>query len=179
MAIRYFPVQGGAQYTNDYGQPRSGGRRHQGNDLFAPEGTPLLAVDDGSIEFKVDPTGGNSVYLRATDGTTYYYTHLLRYYGGNRSVKAGEAIGEVGRTGNAAGTPPQLHFEVHPGGRRETVNPFPLLTTAPTRVSTRGATAGRSIVVPLLVATAVGLGTWALLQPTEVRRLWDRLPRLA
>ena len=175
MAIRVFPIQGGAQYTNDWGQPRSGGRTHQGNDLFAPEGAPLLAVDDGSVRFTVDPTGGNSAYLKATDGTTYYYTHLLRYYGADRSVKAGEAIGEVGRTGNAAGTPPHLHFEVHPGGGAA-VNPFPMLRAAPVQApggaSARG---GRSVLGPLLIASAVGLGAWAVLQPVEARRLWGRL----
>lgn len=128
MTLRIFPVQGGAGYTNDYHDPRSGGRSHQGNDLFAAEGTPLLAVDDGTVRYTTDPLGGNVIYLKALDGVTYYYAHLSRFEGGDRSVRAGELIGYLGKTGNAATTEPHLHFEVHPPGT--VTNPYQLLKLA-------------------------------------------------
>lgn len=129
MTLRIFPVAGGAGFTNDWAEPRSGGRSHLGNDLFAPEGTPLLAVDDGEIRFGTDPLGGNIANLYANDGTRYYYAHLIGFEGGRRMVRAGDVIGYLGRTGNAVGTSPHVHFEVHPGGGAA-VNPYsPLMVS--------------------------------------------------
>ena len=99
------PVQGPVSFTDTFGAPRSGGRRHQGNDLFSPSGTPLVAVTDGSVFFQGDPLGGNAAYVQGNDGNTYYYAHLNDYVGGARSVTAGELIGHVGNTGDAAGGP--------------------------------------------------------------------------
>ncbi len=79
------PVQGPVSFTDTYGSPRSGGRRHKGNDLFAPIGTPLVAVTDGSVFFQGDPLGGNAAYVEGHDGNTYYYAHLNDYVGGARS----------------------------------------------------------------------------------------------
>ncbi len=110
------PVQGPMSFTDTYGSPRSGGRRHLGNDLFAPSGTPLVAVTDGTVFFQADPLGGNAAYVQGRDGNTYYYAHLTDYVGGARSVRAGELIGHVGKTGDASDAPPQLHFEIRPGG---------------------------------------------------------------
>jgi len=129
MPLRVFPVSGGAKYTNDYGEPRSSGRKHEGNDLFGPEKKPLLAVDDGEVRFGTDTLGGNVANLRSADGTRYYYAHLYAFEGINRKVQAGDVIGYLGRTGNALTTPTHLHFEVHPAGGAP-VNPFPLLATA-------------------------------------------------
>lgn len=128
MPLTIFPVSGGAKYTNDYGEPRSG-HTHQGNDLFGPEKRPLLAVDDGEVRYGTDQLGGNVANLRSPDGTRYYYAHLFAFEGANRKVKAGDLIGYMGRTGNALTTPVHLHFEVHPGGGAP-VNPYPLLLKA-------------------------------------------------
>jgi hypothetical protein len=104
---------------------------HRGTDIFAPRGTPVLAVDDGLIRADNDPKGGQVTYLRCADGATYYYAHLDQYVGTYpRAVVAGEVIGTVGSTGNAQGTTPHLHFEVHPRGDHDTINPFPLLQAA-------------------------------------------------
>ena len=111
------PVQGPVSFTDTFGSPRSGGRRHQGNDLFAPVGTPLVAVTDGSVFFQGDPLGGNAAYVEGHDGNTYYYAHLNDYVGGARPVTAGELIGHVGNTGDASDGPPQLHFEIRPAAR--------------------------------------------------------------
>lgn len=122
------PVQGAMRHVNDWGFPRSGGRFHEGNDLFATRGTPALAVVSGTAVQRVGALGGNQVKLLGDDGTAYYYTHLDRFGTGGR-VGAGTVIGFVGSSGNAAGGPPHIHFEVHPGGGAA-VNPFPLVDAA-------------------------------------------------
>ena len=124
------PVQGGATFTNDYGFPRSGGRRHQGNDLFAPRGTPVVASVSGSYRRSSNGLGGISYYLQGDDGNTYYGTHMSGYGPvGPGRVPQGAVLGFVGNTGNARGTSPHLHFEIHPGGGGA-VNPYPTVVRA-------------------------------------------------
>ena len=122
------PVQGAMRHVNDWGFPRSGGRFHEGNDLFAERGTPALAVVGGNAVQAVGALGGNQVKLLGDDGASYYYTHLDRFGQGGR-VGQGAVIGYVGNTGNAAGGPAHIHFEVLPGGGAA-VNPFPLVDAA-------------------------------------------------
>ena len=122
------PVQGPVSFTDTFGSPRGGGRTHKGNDLFAPAGTPLVAVTDGSVWFQGDPLGGNAAYVNGNDGNTYYYAHLSDYVAGARPVRAGELIGHVGTTGDASDAPPQLHFEIRPGGPNgRAIDPYPML----------------------------------------------------
>lgn len=127
-----FPVAHGYSYIDDYGFPRAGTGWHQGNDVFAAVGTPVLAVADGTLS-KVgwNTLGGNRLWLTDDRGTAHYYAHLSAYapaaVDGAR-VRAGDVIGYVGNTGQASTTPPHLHFEVHPGGTgAPPVNPYPLL----------------------------------------------------
>ena len=120
--MKAFPVDPRArpQFADAFGS-------HRGTDIFAAVGSALIAVDDGDARAATDPKGGNVVYLRADDGTVYYYAHLSSYAGQfPRRVTAGEQIGAVGTSGNAQGKTPHLHFEVHPGGGAA-VDPFPLL----------------------------------------------------
>ena len=117
------PIQGPMQHMNDWGFPRSGGRFHEGNDLFAARGTPAVAVVGGTAVQKVGVIGGKQVKLTGDDSVSYYYTHLDQFGAAGR-VNAGDAIGTVGNSGNAAGSATHVHFEVHPGGGAA-VNPFP------------------------------------------------------
>ena len=124
MALRVFPVDASSspRFADAFGS-------HRGTDIFAPAGSPVVAVDAGSARSDTDPKGGQVVYLGAPDGTVYYYAHLQDYNGSYpRAVSAGEALGTVGTTGDAQGKDPHLHFEVHPGGASTSIDPFPLLT---------------------------------------------------
>jgi septal ring factor EnvC (AmiA/AmiB activator) len=106
----------GSAFSDSFGAPRSGGRRHQGTDMMAPRGSSIVAVVNGSISHSTSNLGGNQIWLHGNDGNTYFYAHLDSYVGPPRSVSLGELIGHVGDTGNARGGPTHLHFEIHPGG---------------------------------------------------------------
>lgn len=126
------PAGGDLNLTNDWGFPRSGGRYHQGTDVFADRNTPLVAVVDGLVKFSTNSLGGVVAYLEAPNGTRYYYAHLEAYAPGVDSgsfVAGGTTIGFVGDSGNAKGTPPHVHFQIHPYGG-DPVNPYPVLTDA-------------------------------------------------
>jgi murein DD-endopeptidase MepM/ murein hydrolase activator NlpD len=113
----------GAAFSNDFGQPRTG-HSHQGNDMFAPMGTPDLAVIGGNITYGDGGSGGMGAYLEGDNGVTYVYYHLSEYVGGPRRVAQGEVVGKLGMTGNAGA--PHTHFETRPGGRTApAVNPYP------------------------------------------------------
>jgi murein DD-endopeptidase MepM/ murein hydrolase activator NlpD len=127
--IRVFPVaaEGAPHYTDDFSYVRPGATKpHGGIDIFASAGTAVFAVDDGELEHVPNPLGGNAFKLTTADGTFYYGAHLAQYEGAPRSVLAGDVIGYVGNTGNAASTSPHLHFEVHPSGG-VAVDAFPQL----------------------------------------------------
>jgi murein DD-endopeptidase MepM/ murein hydrolase activator NlpD len=118
---RVCPVKGSVRIGQGWGAPRDGGRRwHQGIDLLAPAGTPLVAVASGHISrlSNLDRgRGGISLWLRDQRGTAYYYAHNhhnLVHLG--QQVQTGQQIALVGTTGNARGGPPHLHFQIHPNG---------------------------------------------------------------
>lgn len=128
------PVQGavaGRDFINDWGFPRSGGRWHQGNDLFANRGTPVVAVHDARVVAWNPPSaptalGGITVTYETAEGSRWYNAHLDTIAEGiapGASVSRGQVIGTVGNTGNARTTPPHLHLGRRYGG--SPVNPWP------------------------------------------------------
>jgi murein DD-endopeptidase MepM/ murein hydrolase activator NlpD len=133
-----FPVFGPSGYGDTFGAPRGdvSGGWHHGADIFAPLGAPLLAVADGVV-FSVGPQriGGNRLWLQDLAGNQFYYAHLSAYTPLARNgthVHAGDVLGFVGNTGDAAGGPYHLHFEVHPAsllflGYDGAVDPTPYL----------------------------------------------------
>ena len=117
------PVGVRMKFRDTWGAPRSGGRSHEGVDLFGKRHDPLLAPVDGIVSYRWDSIGGRSFDLVATDGDYYYGAHLSAY-GRDGEVEAGDVIGYMGDSGNADGV--HLHFEYHPGGGQNAVNPYPL-----------------------------------------------------
>ena len=115
-----FPVDGGASYVDTYGAGRSDiyDGWHHGDDLFAPLGTPVVAVARGKLTLVGwNQLGGWRLWLTDRHGNSFYYAHLAgyaRWILQHRNVKAGQVLGFLGRTGDAFTTPPHLHFEVHP-----------------------------------------------------------------
>ena len=141
-----FPVLGPVTYSDDFGEPRAGGK-HQGIDIVAPKRALALAAEAGKVKFwGRSATAGCMLYLYGASGTTYYYIHLnndltrrndnrgkcvagTAYAKGLKSgakVTAGQVVGYVGNSGDANGIHPHLHFELHPGGGRA-VDPYPWL----------------------------------------------------
>jgi murein DD-endopeptidase MepM/ murein hydrolase activator NlpD len=131
-----FPVYGPASFSDDFRAGRASTGWHHGNDIFAPEGAPVLAVTEGTL-FLVgwNTLGGNRLWLRDLQGNEFYYAHLSAYTPLAREgqhVEAGDVIGFVGKSGEAITTPPHLHFEVHPVdllwmGYDGVINPYPYL----------------------------------------------------
>jgi len=147
VPLSVFPVaaEGGPHYSDDFGYVKpgapAGSKGHQGIDIFATKGTPVLAPDAGECKLTTDPIGGQVFYVTSSsDDVVYYGAHLSAYEGSSRTVAAGEVIGYVGNTGNAASTSPHLHFEMHPGGGAA-VDPFATLQTLTPPVSSSGSPA--------------------------------------
>lgn len=121
------PLDRPRHFTDTWGAPRSGGRRHRGTDILGPYGIPVRAITSGvwSVQ-RPGRSAGNWGVLRGDDGNQYRYMHLQSHTVANGTrVSAGQQVATNGDTGNARGTP-HLHFELHPGGG-SAVNPYPLL----------------------------------------------------
>jgi peptidoglycan hydrolase CwlO-like protein len=108
------PVDQPHAYGDSFGAPRYAGgyHPHAGNDIMAPEGTPIRATFDGVATADANGLGGNAVIVTGAEGWTYN-AHMVSY-GTLGSVSAGTVIGYVGNTGDAAGGPTHDHFEWHP-----------------------------------------------------------------
>ncbi len=145
-----FPVGVEVAFSDTFGDPRSGGRTHEGQDLMAPKMTPLVAAADGEISWMRWSTSGNAgnmLVLTDADGWEYWYIHINNDTPGtdngvnrydqafadgirqNQVVTEGETIAWVGDSGNAEDSGSHLHFEMHdPDGT--VVNPFNSLALA-------------------------------------------------
>src|SRR5215213_6188206 len=118
---------------------RGDGRKHEGQDIFAPRGTPILSATSGFIyNIGENNLGGQTVSVISKGGRVYYYAHLDSYA---RGIKIGDRVttrsvlGYVGATGNAQGTPPHLNFGVYTSSGA--INPLPMLTDRLPPVVTR------------------------------------------
>ena len=128
------PVEGVAPraLSSSFGEPRSEGRHHQGIDIFARRGTPVVAAVEGEVtRVGQDRLGGNVVWVAGAGMRLYYYAHLEAFADGiapGRAVRPGTLLGYVGTTGNARGTPPHLHFGVYPAATEfRAIDPAPWL----------------------------------------------------
>lgn len=122
-----------AGIANTWHAPRGGNRLHEGQDIFAPQGTPIYSATSGYVmKIGENALGGQTVSVVGNGGRVYYYAHLDAYapnlHEGDR-VGTKTVLGYVGTTGNAAGTPPHLHFGVYATGGA--INPLPLLADRP------------------------------------------------
>ena len=133
----FFPVRGPHNFggpVQRFGAPRSGGRVHQGQDVLAACGTPLAAGRGGRVQARgYDPVLYGNWLVIDSRGTAidYRYAHMIAptpLHVGER-VRTGEAIGRVGRTGNARTVGCMLHFEVWPRGwlHGGPIDPLPIL----------------------------------------------------
>ena len=124
-----FPVAGLASWTDDWHACRDGCTRlHEGLDIFAEHGTPLVAAADGVVTQKlVGELAGTSIEIEDANGVQYFYAHMSGWAEPievGDQVHVGQVIGYVGNTGNAISTPPHLHFEIQPGGIPVPPKPF-------------------------------------------------------
>jgi murein DD-endopeptidase MepM/ murein hydrolase activator NlpD len=132
-----FPVAAPVDFIDSWGYPRMAGTGyahwHQGTDIMGPYGAPLIAAENGTIAKLGDASlGGKKLWVKGDGGTSYYYAHLSAFVPGMANgdrVCAGQVVGYLGDSGNAQGTPPHLHFEIHPDGGAAT-NPYPILQTS-------------------------------------------------
>ncbi len=126
----HFPVAGQANFTDDWLNPRFTPvfHLHEGTDIFAAMGTPVRSPVEGLVRHASGGAGGTAAYVTTKEGHELYFAHLSGYSDikPGDSVKVGDVIGFVGDTGNAAGGPAHLHFEIHPKGKGP-VNPKPYL----------------------------------------------------
>lgn len=119
--------------TNTWHAPRGANRLHEGQDIFAPRGTPTYSASPGYIySIGENRLGGQTVSVIGAGGRVYYYAHFDSYAAGISEgdyVTPQTVLGYVGTTGNAQGTPPHLHFGVY--SNSGAINPLPLLSDRP------------------------------------------------
>ena len=129
------PVEGVGvkQIADTWHAPRTGGRLHEGQDIFARRGTAVRSATAGYVvRLGENALGGNTIFVLGAGGRSYYYAHLDAYAEGlavGDQVTPETVLGYVGTTGNAAGTAPHLHFGVYASGGA--IDPLPLLKNTP------------------------------------------------
>ena len=131
MPVRGVKVR---RVADTFGAARGGGRLHEGQDIFAPKGTPIYSATEGIVtRMGYGQLGGIYVYVLGPGGRRYYYAHLDKYADGLEEgdlVTPQTRLGYVGNTGNAQTTPPHLHFGVYGSwwsSDERVINPLPLL----------------------------------------------------
>lgn len=125
---------------DSFGAPRAGDRKHQGIDIFAPRGTPVISTTRGIVtRVGENSLGGTVVWVLGPAGDRHYYAHLdsVADIRSGQRIDAGASLGTVGTTGNARGTPPHLHYGIY--RTSGAINPFPLLSGLPQAQPARAA----------------------------------------
>lgn len=125
------PAAKPAALRDSWHASRSGGRRHEGIDIFAPRGTPVHATTEGIVIRRGRNTlGGKVIWVLGPGGQRHYFAHLdrLAQVAVGERVRPATVLGFVGNTGNASSTAPHLHYGIY--GRTGAINPFPLLAAA-------------------------------------------------
>jgi hypothetical protein len=153
-----FPISGPTSWTDTYGAPRMVGTEyeqpHQGVDLFAPTGAPVVAITSGEVySIGTAKLAGRRLWLRDASGSCYYYAHLASFATGlanGQTVRTGQPLGTVGTPPDTfgEGVPPHIHFEVHPDCTGP-VNPTEMLRgieAAPTPIPSNMTTVGGIVV---------------------------------
>lgn len=113
------PVEGvkPRNIADTWGAARSEGRKHQGVDIFAKRGTPVVSTTQGIVsKVGIDRLGGKVVWINGPDMSRHYYAHLDDYATQIQEgdwVEVGQVLGYVGNTGNAQNTPPHLHYGIY------------------------------------------------------------------
>ncbi|MFW5694462.1 MAG: peptidoglycan DD-metalloendopeptidase family protein [Alkalispirochaeta sp.] len=180
-----FPVEGAsdADIWSYFGDGRDAGtREHHGVDIFAPRGTPVLAVSDSEVvRVGERERGGNIVTLRDdARNIMLYYAHLdeqLTTTGAR--VSAGDVIGTVGNTGNAISTPPHLHIGIYQGGWRRPVDPWGYFVDPPEVTPAAASEEGADRVGTWVVAPVRTVGEGRIpAGSTPVARAQNRNPYL-
>lgn len=126
------PVEGvkPRQIADTWGGARSEGRKHQGVDIFAKRGTPVLSTTQGIVsQVGLDRLGGKVVWVIGPALSRHYYAHLDGYSAQIQEgdwIEVGQVLGYVGNTGNAQNTPPHLHYGIYLQSSGAT-NPYPFL----------------------------------------------------
>jgi peptidoglycan LD-endopeptidase LytH len=119
-----------SRFVDSWGNARSGGRRHEGIDVFAAKDTPVLSTTSGLVtRVGTNNLGGRVVWVLGPGLERHYYAHLNRFgavRAGDR-VEAGTTIGYAGNTGNARGGPVHLHYGIYRNGTAQ--NPYPRLAS--------------------------------------------------
>jgi peptidoglycan LD-endopeptidase LytH len=124
------PVEGvhPSNLTDTWGATRRGGRSHEGIDIFASCGHPVVSSTEGIVlSVGENRLGGQVVWVLGPGGSRHYYAHLSGFAELHRGdhVQPGDTLAYVGNTGNAAGTPCHLHYGIYSSGGAQ--NPYPLL----------------------------------------------------
>lgn len=138
------PVEGVRQRAlrDTWGGARSEGRKHEGIDIFARRGTPVLSSTEGIVtQVGTNRLGGLVVWVLGPGGQRHYYAHLDSYSDveAGMRIEAGRVLGHVGNSGNAKGTPPHLHYGIYDTGGA--INPYPLLKADPASITAPAAVA--------------------------------------
>lgn len=171
MILAYYPIAGAPRnICAGYGNrtyPDGSVKLHDACDLCAPLGSPIVAPADGTAKWGVDAVGGNVIVVTVSDGSAWYLAHALDVQSGSRVVRAGQALGRVGMSGNAKGTVPHCHTQLWPTGQfvPGSVHPDPTaaLLAAPVLSAPLGASPWPArILVAAAVASGVVLAAMAV-----------------